>query len=53
MRASRKALDLLHRRQANVLGLVCNDVEVSAQEYYYYRYPEYYGPVTETGGRAR
>jgi len=53
MRASRKALDLLHRRQANVLGLVCNDVEVSAQEYYYYRYPEYYGPVTETGSRAR
>ena len=41
-RTSRKALELLHRRQANVLGLVCNDVELSAQEYYYYRYPEYY-----------
>jgi capsular exopolysaccharide synthesis family protein len=49
-RTSRKALELLHRRQANVLGTVCNDVEVSAQEYYYYRYPEYYGPVTEAKG---
>jgi len=48
-RASRKALELLSRRQANVLGLVCNDVEVSAQEYYYYRYPEYYGRTTEAG----
>jgi capsular exopolysaccharide synthesis family protein len=47
MRTSRKAIELLQRRQANVLGLVCNDVEISAQEYYYYRYPEYYGPVTE------
>ena len=46
-RTSRKALELLERRQANVLGLVCNDVEVSAQEYYYYRYPEYYGPAAE------
>ena len=46
-RTSRKALELLHRRQANVLGLICNDVEVSAQEYYYYRYPEYYAPVAE------
>jgi capsular exopolysaccharide synthesis family protein len=43
MRTSRKAIELLRRRQANVLGLVCNDVEVAAQEYYYYRYPEYYG----------
>jgi len=46
-RTSRKALELLDRRQANVLGLVCNDVEVAAQEYYYYRYPEYYGRAAE------
>jgi capsular exopolysaccharide synthesis family protein len=46
-RTSRKALELLNRRQANILGLVCNDVETAAQEYYYYRYPEYYGPVSE------
>jgi Mrp family chromosome partitioning ATPase len=47
MRTSRKALELLGRRQANILGLVCNDVEVSAQEYYYYRYPQYYGRSEE------
>ena len=47
-RTSRKALELLNRRQANVLGIVCNDVEVSAQEYYYYRYPEYYGRGEKT-----
>jgi capsular exopolysaccharide synthesis family protein len=46
-RTSRKALEMLHRRQANVLGLVCNDVEIAAQEYYYYRYPEYYGKTAE------
>ncbi|HEX4085160.1 MAG TPA: polysaccharide biosynthesis tyrosine autokinase [Chthoniobacteraceae bacterium] len=46
-RTSRKALEMLHRRQANVLGLVCNDVEIAAQEYYYYRYPEYYGKAAE------
>jgi len=46
-RTSRKALELLGRRQANVLGLVCNDVEIAAQEYYYYRYPEYYGSPAE------
>jgi capsular exopolysaccharide synthesis family protein len=50
IRTSRKALELLHRRQANVLGLVCNDVELSAQEYYYYRYPEYYSTVAEAKG---
>jgi succinoglycan biosynthesis transport protein ExoP len=49
-RTSAKALELLHRRQANVLGLVCNDVALSAQEYHYYRYPEYYGPVAESKG---
>ena len=43
IRTSLKALDLLRDRQANMLGLVCNDVEISAQEYNYYRYPEYYG----------
>ena len=53
MRTSRKALELLHRRQANVLGMICNDVEISAQEYYYYRYPEYYGSAVEAGTRAR
>ena len=42
-RTSRKALDLLRERQANIIGIVCNDVSEAMQEYYYYRYPEYYG----------
>ncbi len=43
IRVSRKALDLLRERQANIIGVVCNDVSEAMQEYYYYRYPEYYG----------
>jgi len=41
-RASRKALELLRARQTNIIGIVCNDVSEAMQEYYYYRYPEYY-----------
>ena len=48
IRTSLKALELLRARQANILGLVCNDVEISAQEYNYYGYPEYYGSAAET-----
>jgi capsular exopolysaccharide synthesis family protein len=43
MRISRKALELLRDRQVNVIGMVCNDVSQANQEYYYYKYPEYYG----------
>jgi polysaccharide biosynthesis transport protein len=43
MRISRKALELLKDRQVNVIGMVCNDVSQANQEYYYYKYPEYYG----------
>jgi len=42
-RTSRKAIELLRDRQSNVLGVICNDVDEAMQEYYYYRYPEYYG----------
>lgn len=42
-RLSRKALELLRDRQANVIGLVCNDVSQAHQDYYHYKYPEYYG----------
>ena len=41
-RNSRKALDLLKERQANVIGVICNDVDERVQDYYYYKYPEYY-----------
>jgi len=43
-RVSRKAIQSLRERQANVIGIVCNDVSEAMQEYYYYRYPDYYGP---------
>jgi succinoglycan biosynthesis transport protein ExoP len=49
-RVSRKALDLLKSRQANVIGLVCNDVHASMPEYYYYyQYSEYYGAKAKSG----
>jgi len=45
-RASKRALELLRDRQANVLGIVCNDVSQMHDEYYQYKYPEYYGSQT-------
>jgi succinoglycan biosynthesis transport protein ExoP len=50
-RASRKALEMLRERQANVIGAVCNDVSEAMQEYYYNSYPDYYGarPVKSAG----
>jgi succinoglycan biosynthesis transport protein ExoP len=44
-RVSRKALELLRDRQANVIGMVFNGVPQADQEYYYYKYPEYYSAV--------
>jgi capsular exopolysaccharide synthesis family protein len=44
IRVSSKALETLRERQVNVLGIVCNDVNENLQDYYYYRYSEYYGP---------
>jgi polysaccharide biosynthesis transport protein len=43
-RSSRKALTLLRERQANVIGLVGNSVKIGSEEYYYYKYPQYYSP---------
>jgi Mrp family chromosome partitioning ATPase len=42
-RRSRTALDLLTQRQANVLGVVCNDVKLSETEYGYGSYYQYSG----------
>ena len=49
-RVSRKALDLLRDRQANILGITCNDVRVSEEDYNYYSYPEYFS--SESKGSA-
>jgi succinoglycan biosynthesis transport protein ExoP len=45
-RSSKRALELLRDRQANVIGIVCNDVSQAHSEYYQYKYPEYYGSQT-------
>ncbi|HZC59798.1 MAG TPA: polysaccharide biosynthesis tyrosine autokinase [Chthoniobacterales bacterium] len=42
-RVSKRALELLRDRQANVIGIVCNDVSQVHGEYYQYKYTEYYG----------
>jgi capsular exopolysaccharide synthesis family protein len=42
-RVGRAALDVLHLRKMNVLGLVLNAVRPNSSEYYYYKYKEYYG----------
>ena len=52
IRISRKALDTLRERQVNLLGIVCNAVDESLQDYYYYRYSEYYGSQKKEAVRA-
>ena len=42
VRSSRRALELLNNRQANIIGLVCNGVTISETEYNYnYNYRQY------------
>jgi capsular exopolysaccharide synthesis family protein len=41
-RQVREALELLHQRQAKVLGLVFNRADASARSYYYYKYADYH-----------
>jgi len=47
-RSSRRALELLDQRQANVIGMVCNGVTLSETEYAYnYNYRQYRGKYAE------
>jgi capsular exopolysaccharide synthesis family protein len=41
-RRSRDAIGQLQKRQANLIGIVCNGVNQLMQDYYYNKYPEYY-----------
>jgi len=41
-RRSREAIELLKKRQANLIGIVCNGVDQLMQDYYYNKYPDYY-----------
>jgi capsular exopolysaccharide synthesis family protein len=50
IRVSGKALDTLRERQVNIIGIVCNAVDESLQDYYYYRYSDYYGKKDGKGG---
>jgi len=43
VRQVREALELLHQRQAKVLGLVFNRADTSSRSYYYYKYAGYHG----------
>jgi hypothetical protein len=43
---TKKGLELLYNRQANVPGVILNYVDTSLPEYYYYQYSEYYNTPT-------
>jgi succinoglycan biosynthesis transport protein ExoP len=53
VRSSRRALELLHGRQVNVIGLVCNGVTMSETEYNYnYNYRQYGNRYAEVKASA-
>jgi len=41
-RLTKNALNTLHQRQVNILGLILNCIDSEMPDYYYYRYPKYY-----------
>ena len=41
-RRSKEAIELLKKRQVNLIGIVCNGVDQLMRDYYYNKYPEYY-----------
>jgi Mrp family chromosome partitioning ATPase len=48
-RVARAALYALYQRQARVLGLVFNSARPSFEDYYYYRYKDYYKKYPAAG----
>ena len=50
---TRKSLEILHKRQANIPGLILNQVDTNSPEFVYYQYSEYYHAMTpdEEGGK--
>ena len=47
MRLTRSALDALHKRQVNVLGLILNAANLRSSEYHYYqKYGDYYADAS-------
>lgn len=47
-RVAQAALDLLHLRHVGVIGLIFNAVHPNANDYYLYRFKEYYPQTTTT-----
>jgi succinoglycan biosynthesis transport protein ExoP len=47
---TRKSLEVLYNRQANIPGLILNQVDTSSPEFVYYQYSEYYGVATDHDG---
>jgi len=45
---SRSAIDQLHRRGVNVLGVIFNRISESMPDYHYYKYTEYYAAKPDT-----
>ena len=43
---TRKSLEILHKRQANIPGLILNQVDTRSPEFVYYQYSEYYHAAT-------
>ncbi len=46
---TRKSLEVLYNRQANIPGLILNQVDTSSPEFVYYQYSEYYNTATDDG----
>jgi capsular exopolysaccharide synthesis family protein len=44
---TRKSLEILYNRQANIPGLILNQVDTSSPEFVYYQYSEYYHTATD------
>lgn len=51
-RVARASLESLYQRQVRLLGLVFNAVRPSSEDYYYYRYKDYYRPYPSGGTKA-
>ncbi len=47
---TRKSLDILHGRQANIPGLILNQVDTRSPEFVYYQYSEYYHAMPPEDG---
>jgi succinoglycan biosynthesis transport protein ExoP len=44
---TRKSLEILYNRQANIPGLILNQVDTSSPEFVYYQYSDYYNTATD------